>query len=146
MVVIIGKSNSHCSTASGRSARWTTDLRHRRSSCPLIRSRCSRGRSQTEAKELTERIFDELQAKQEDIENDFKSRIDAVPDPEWHWRRWDKFTFSSINIRRDGSIDDSREKLEEIRAWMLDLLPKLKEVFDPRLEEILSPSSSRGDR
>ena len=62
IVVIIGKSNSHCSTASGRSARWTTDLRHRRSSCPLIRSRCSRGRSQTEAKELTKRIFDELQA------------------------------------------------------------------------------------
>ena len=72
----------------------------------------SRGRSQTEAKELTKRIFDELQAKQEDIE----SRIDAGPDPEWHWRRWDRFTFSSINIRRDGSIDEPSEKLEEIRA------------------------------
>ena len=91
---------------------------------------------------MTKRIFDELQAKQEDIE----SRIDAGPDPEWHWRRWDRLTFFSINIRRDGSIDDSREKLEEIRAWMLDLPPKLKEVFDPRLEDILSPSSSRGDR
>ena len=88
----------------------------------------------TENKQLTKRIFDELQAKQEDIE----SRIDARPDPEWHWRRWDKFTFSSINIRRDGSIDDSPEKLGEIRAWMLDLLPKLKEVFDPRVENILS--------
>ena len=91
-----------------------------------------------EDKQLTKRIFDELQAKQEDIENDFKSRIDAVPDPEWHWLRHDNRTFSSINIRRDGSIDDSPEKLGEIRAWMLNLLPKLKEVFDPRVENILS--------
>ena len=94
----------------------------------------------TEDKQLTKRIFDELQAKQEDIENDFKSRIDAVPDPEWHWLRHDNRTFSSINIRRDGSIDDPPEKLEEIRAWMLDLLPKLKEVFDPRVANILSRS------
>ena len=92
----------------------------------------------TEDKQLTKRIFDELQAKQEGIENDFKSRIDAVPDPEWHWLRHDNLTFSSINIRRDGSIDASPEKLGEIRAWMLDLLPKLKEVFDPRLEDIVS--------
>ena len=93
---------------------------------------------QTEAKEETKRIFDALQAKQEEIENGFISRIDAGPDPEWRWLRHDNRTFSSINIRRDGSIDASPEKLEEIRAWMLDLLPKLKEVFDPRVANILS--------
>ena len=27
--------------------------------------------------------------------------------------------------------------LEETRAWMIDILPKLKEIFDPRLEKIL---------
>ena len=93
---------------------------------------------QTDDKELTKRIFDELQADQERIEEEIKSRIDAGPDPEWHWRRWDKHTFSSINIRRNGSIGGPPEKLEEIRAWMLDLLPKLKEVFDQRVEDILS--------
>ena len=87
----------------------------------------------TEDNKLTKRIFDELQADREDIE----VRINAGPSPEWHWLRHDRFTYSSINVRRDGSIDDPQEKLEEIRAWMLDLLPKLKEVFDPRLAKIL---------
>ena len=49
----------------------------------------------------------------------------------------DAHNFSSINIRRNGSIDDPPEKLEETRAWMLDLLPRLKEVFDPRVQNIL---------
>ena len=88
---------------------------------------------QTEDNKLTKRIFDELQADREDIE----ARINAGPSPEWHWLRHDRFTFSGISIRRDGSIDDPQEKLEEIRAWMLDLLPKLKEVFDPRVAKIL---------
>ena len=89
---------------------------------------------QTEDNKLTKRIFDELQADREDIE----ARINAGPSPEWHWLRHDRFTFSGISIRRDGAIDDPGEKLEEISAWMLDLLPKLKEVFDPRVAKILS--------
>ena len=52
--------------------------------------------------------------------------------------------FSSINVRRDGSIDDPPEKLEETRAWMLDMLPKLKEVFETRVEKILQDQSSQG--
>ena len=44
---------------------------------------------------------------------------------------------SQIGFSRPGSIDDSPDKLEETRAWMLDLLPKLKEVFEPRLESLL---------
>ena len=96
--------------------------------------------------ELTKHIFDELQAEREDIEKDLKSRIDAGPDPEWHWYRRDSFYYSSINIRRDGSIHDPPEKLEETRAWMLDLLPKLKEVFDPRVEDILSRFADSSDQ
>ena len=89
---------------------------------------------QTGDNELTKRIFDELQAEREDIE----CRIDAGPQPDWHWHRYDRYTFSSIDIRRDGAIDDPPEKLEELRSWMLDLLPKFKEVFDPRVADILS--------
>ena len=83
--------------------------------------------------ERNNRIFDELVAKRDDVE----SSIDAGADSEWQWDRHDTLTFSTISIWKDGSIDDSPEKLEETRAWMLDLLPKLKEVFDPRLAEAL---------
>ena len=89
---------------------------------------------QTGDNELTKRIFNELHAEREDIE----CRIDAGTHPEWHWLRHDRYTFSSIDIRRDGAIDDPPEKLEELRSWMLDLLPKFKEVFDPRVADILS--------
>ena len=95
---------------------------------------------ETEDKELNEQLFDVLYADREQIE----LSIYADPGPEWHWLRHERWTFSTINIRRDGSIDDPPEKLEETCAWMLDLLPKLKEVFDPRLDEILKRSASKG--
>lgn len=88
---------------------------------------------QMEDTELTKRIFDELVANRKVIERS----VEAGPAPDWQWLRHDNFTFSSINVRRDGSIDDPPEKLEETRAWMLDLLPKFKEAFDPRLAEAL---------
>ena len=94
----------------------------------------------TEDVENTKRIFDTLQADREQIERS----VDASPDPEWQWDRHDGLTFSSISIRKDGSIDDLPEKLEKTMSWMLDLLPKLKEVFDPRLDEILKRSASEG--
>ena len=80
------------------------------------------------------RIFDKLCAEREAIE----SSIDAGPCPDWHWRRHDAFFFSSISVRRNGSIDDRPEKLDVIRKWMLDLLPKFQKVFDPRVEKILA--------
>ena len=86
-----------------------------------------------ERREQTKRIFDELQADRQQIE----SSIAAHPKPEWCWFRYNHNDFSSISIRKDGSIDDPPDKLKETRAWMLDLLPKLKEVFEPRLEKLL---------
>ena len=81
-------------------------------------------------KGLTKQIFDTLE---ED-----RAQIECNLDADWHWYRHSGSSFSSINVRSDGSIDDSPENLEEIRAWMLDMLPKLKGVFNPRLERILS--------
>ena len=88
----------------------------------------------TEDKLRTKRVFDELKEEQESIE----SSIIACPNPEWHWRRHTPHTFSSVNVRQDGSIDDPQDEHDEIRAWMLDLLAKFKEVFEPRVAEILS--------
>ena len=90
--------------------------------------------AQTDDNELTKRMFDELQAERDDIE----SSIAAGPNQEWHWRRHDRFTFSSISVRKNGSIDDPPEKLDETKAWMLDLVVKFKETFDPRVARTLA--------
>ena len=87
----------------------------------------------TADRKLTKHIFDDLVTDREGIE----SSIAADPDTEWHWNKHNNYDFSSINVRRSASIDDSPEKLEETRAWMLDMLPKLKELFEPRVEKIL---------
>ena len=76
------------------------------------------------------RIFDTLEKDQTEIEEG----IDA----EWNWHKSERNYLFTVGVRKDGSIEDSPEKLEETRAWMLDLLPKLKEIFDPRLEKILN--------
>ena len=65
-----------------------------------------------------------------------KSEIEESVGAELVWHRHESLSFFTINVRKDGSIDDL-EKHDEIRAWMLEYLPKLKEVMDPRLEEIL---------
>ena len=88
---------------------------------------------QTEDHELTDRIFDELHEDRETIE----CWIDAGDQPDWHWLRHDGYTFSTINVRRDGTIDDPPERLKKLMSWMSDLLPRFKEVFDPRLADIL---------
>lgn len=88
----------------------------------------------TDDNELTKYLFDKLEADKNQIE----SKVLAHLEPKWHWRRHDSHQFSSINIRKDGNIDDPADKLEITRAWMLGLLPKLKEVFDPRIAELLS--------
>ncbi len=95
---------------------------------------------ETDDKDLTKAIFDELQANRQQIESD----IEALPEQEWVWYRHNPHAFCTINIRKDGSIDDPPEHLEKTMSWMLDLLPKLKEVFDPRLDEILKRSASEG--
>ena len=61
--------------------------------------------------ERNNRIFDELRADKEQIE----SSIEAGPYADWEWNRYDRDTFSSISVRKDGSIGDSHEKLEGTR-------------------------------
>lgn len=92
----------------------------------------------TEDREVTKRVFDELMSDQKEIEASI-----TPPDQEWHWNRYNSYDFSSINVRRDASIDDSSEKQKETRAWMLDMLPKLKGIFEPRVEKILRDLSAR---
>ncbi|MCY3776205.1 MAG: DUF4268 domain-containing protein, partial [Candidatus Aminicenantes bacterium] len=78
-------------------------------------------------KESTKRTFDALDSRRSQIESEIP--IDA--ESEWVWLRHDRWGFSSINVRRDGSITDPPEAQHEIRMWMLDLLKKFQEAFDP---------------
>ena len=91
-----------------------------------------------EDKEQANRIYDELLSQRDAIE----ANIDIGPFEGWDWRRYDGYAFSSISVRRDGTIDDPPEKLAEIRKWMSDLLVRFKEVFDPRVAEIVERLSS----
>ena len=86
--------------------------------------------------ERNNRIFDELRESKPEIEESL--------DAEWVWQRFGSRSFFTINIRKDGSIDDPPEKLEETRAWMLDQLPKLKDVLDPHLERVLKDLQPEG--
>ena len=80
----------------------------------------------------TKHTFNELQADRASIE----AELADVPHVRWTWRRNPRFTYSSINLVRDGAIHD-RERLAETRAWMTAALLRLRAVFDPRLSVIL---------
>ena len=94
-----------------------------------------------EDKGVTKRIFDRLHADREEVE----SSLGAIPGAKWDWDRHTPFTFSDISVRKDGTIDDAPEELERTRAWMLDLLPKFRDIFDPRVKEILGESPTARD-
>ena len=94
---------------------------------------------QTNDKKLTKQVFDKLEQDKEAIE----ASIDLGSGQEWCWHRT-PFTFSSINIRRAGTIHDPTDNLLETKTWMRDMLPKLKQVFEPRLENILKELQGTG--
>ena len=81
----------------------------------------------------TKHTFDDLQADRTSIE----AELADVPHVRWTWNRHPRFTYSSVNLVRDGAIHDPPDRLAETQAWMLDALPRLRAVFDPRLAAIL---------
>lgn len=85
-------------------------------------------------KERTKHIFDRLYARRSELE----AALSIDPAPEWHWYRHDRWSFSSISVRKDGSIDDPPERRDETRRWMFALLPKLKDLFEPHVAQILA--------
>ncbi|MDE0430977.1 MAG: DUF4268 domain-containing protein [Caldilineaceae bacterium] len=97
---------------------------------------------EAEDKIQTKEIFDKLRAHSKYIEES----IEVGPDPEWVWNRWSGQRFSSVNIRRDGSINDPPEKLEDTRQWMRENLIRFKDFFDNRLEELLTAPAPGGER
>ena len=82
-------------------------------------------------KDRTNQIFDALQRQKSQIEASLGAK-------DIQWMRDDGTGYSGIHARTDASIDDPPEKLNQTKLWMLDLLPKFKTTFEPRLQEILT--------
>ena len=84
---------------------------------------------------INERVFSSLEADKEDIEAELGEDLE--------WKRQGKL---QIILRgKEASIDDPPEKLNKIRGWLLEYLLKLRQVFQPRLKEIVSQSPPEED-
>ena len=74
-------------------------------------------------------IFNMLEEQKGEIESNFGSPLE--------WTRDAEKSLSRIAISRDGDIESSDSELEEIREWHIENLLKLKEVFQPEIEQVL---------
>ena len=84
-----------------------------------------------------ERVREREAARLFDALNTELAQVEAELDAEWFWEKHGNHPWASLGIRRDGSIDDPPERLEELGEWLVEHLPKLKAVLNPRLEKIM---------
>lgn len=77
---------------------------------------------------LTKQRFDALLAEREAIEREFGEPLE--------WQRLEEKRACRICIHREGSVENSDERLNEIRNWLIQRLIKLKTVFGPRIAEL----------
>jgi hypothetical protein len=80
-------------------------------------------------KESNKQLFDQLKSSLSDIESDLGFPL--------AWERMDQTIVSRITLYRTGSIEDDEAKLAEIRSWMIVNLLKFKDVFGPRLADLI---------
>ena len=81
-------------------------------------------------REHEKKIFDSL--------NSEKGGIEASLGGELLWK--ESGNIQIMLLGPEASIDDSFDTLDEIGNWIVEHLRKLKQVFDPRLQEILGQS------
>ena len=80
-------------------------------------------------KDWNKELFDQLEERKGDLESDFGETF--------KWERKNRYKSSEIRVVRPGSIEDDEETLREIREWMVERLLKFKQVFGPRLDELV---------
>lgn len=88
-------------------------------------------------KEQNEAIFDLLAADREAIEREFGEPL--------VWERREDVKMSSVSLKRPGSIDDSSEKLEELKVWGAERLLRIRDVFGPRVKALALPLAVEPD-
>lgn len=74
-------------------------------------------------------LFDALSAHKEAMESELQESIE--------WNRMEGSKACRIAVTRPGAITDSPEVLEEIQDWMIERLLKFKQVFGPRLKDLV---------
>lgn len=74
-------------------------------------------------------LFDRLKEKSAALESELKEPL------EWNYEDWRRSC--AIQVTRPGSIDDDEGTLDEVHQWMAERLLKFKEVFGPRLAELV---------
>jgi hypothetical protein len=75
-----------------------------------------------------ERILDHFLKEQAAIEKEFGEPLE--------WERLDEKRACRVACYRSGSIEDSSDKQDEIRAWAVERLLRFKAVFAPRLKHL----------
>lgn len=79
---------------------------------------------------IPQRIYDILWEEREEIGHYIGQEL--------HWDKRRNHNFFFVSLWRDAKIDDPPVVLDGLRTWMVDMLPKLKNAFDPRIEKILA--------
>ncbi|HLB45957.1 MAG TPA: DUF4268 domain-containing protein [Anaerolineales bacterium] len=74
-----------------------------------------------------------------------KEEIETASGETLSWERLDNRRGCRIAVYRLGSIEDDQSQLEEIRAWSIDRLLKLRRILLPKLTELIKQTSARGE-
>ena len=74
-------------------------------------------------------LLENLEQSRDQIEYEFGQAL--------YWDRIEGGKFCRIAIARPGSISDNEDILEVIKLWMVDNLLKFRDVFGPRLAELV---------
>ena len=75
------------------------------------------------------RLLENLELNREEIESALGETLD--------WQRLENRRACRIALARAGSIDDDADILADIQNWMVRNLLKVKQVFDPKLAELV---------
>ena len=75
------------------------------------------------------RLLEDLELHKEEIESALGETLD--------WQRLDNRRACRIALDRPGSIEDDADTMSEIQEWMVKNLFKFKQVFEPRLAELI---------
>ena len=79
-------------------------------------------------------LYDYLEERRTEIESSFGTAL--------NWERRDAKKRQRVAVYRDGTIESAENELQEIRAWQIENLLKLKEVFTPEIERALKAIDS----
>ena len=75
-------------------------------------------------------VFDRLSEHRIEIEAEIGINL--------NWQRLGNWWYSYVALASEGLVDDPPQKQAEVRTWMLETLPRFRDVFNPRLEKILA--------